>query len=184
MLPARLRRSVCPACRTASRPRSTASPNGSIAHGSYNCSQLASTIGADGSPKRHLLNHETAFNIHNPILITATAAPAASFSPPNRKRLGSTPRLTNSSLEAFPILASGDPTGTTDQLTEGSLPITGGVLASRNDLHATMSVLLDSSGKVTIRFPRVLFTERSCSPLPCCWQCSDPLCPPWRLHSP
>jgi hypothetical protein len=45
--------------------RSTESPNHSIAEGSCNCSPLAITIGNTGSAKKHLINHQTAFNIHN-----------------------------------------------------------------------------------------------------------------------
>ena len=38
----------------------------------------------------------------------------------DRKRLGSTPRLTNSSLEAFPILASGDSGSIRERAATGS----------------------------------------------------------------
>jgi hypothetical protein len=45
-----------------------ASRKGSITHGVPNYSLLTITIGDDTRPKRHLINHETAFNIHNPNL--------------------------------------------------------------------------------------------------------------------
>src|ERR1017187_7913753 len=104
-----------PACwKTASRPPSPPSRNGSIAGCSRNCSLHAIIIGYDGSLKKHLPNHETVFNIHN----SQPASPR-----PRRLRLPSYPQIENASdkvqrlspklvSEAFPMLTSGYPTRT------------------------------------------------------------------------
>ncbi len=115
LLHARLRRSVSTGFGEAAKPPSTPSPDGLTADRLCNCSTLSIFIGEERSPQKPSPNHQIAFNLHNSYLDHRDRG--------KRLRLPSYHLIENASQtnltypdavvrEAFPMLASGDPTAT------------------------------------------------------------------------